>query len=81
MLVPRFNPRGTKVRKRLVTATGIQFELSKMVKIDAEQIAQKETQNLKNLEKNSKGVVYGQDEAIENIVDKILVAQAGLKPR
>ena len=51
-----------------------------MVKIDAEQIAQKETQNLKNLEKNLKGVVYGQDEAIENIVDKILVAQAGLKP-
>ena len=28
----------------------------------------------------SKGVVYGQDEAIENIVDKILVAQAGLNP-
>ena len=51
-----------------------------MVKIDAEQIAQNETQNLKNLEKNLKGVVYGQDEAIENIVDKILVAQAGLKP-
>tara|TARA_Y100000589_G_scaffold325626_1_gene363902 strand:+ start:557 stop:2800 length:2244 start_codon:yes stop_codon:yes gene_type:complete len=76
----RFNLKSTKVRKRVVTAPGIQFELSKMVKIDAEQIAQKETQNLKNLEKNLKGVVYGQDEAIENIVDKILVAQAGLKP-
>ena len=69
-----------KARKKVVTAEGIQFELSKIVKIDAEQIAQKETQNLKNLEKNLKGVVYGQDEAIENIVDKILVAQAGLKP-
>tara|TARA_B100001057_G_scaffold253668_1_gene253910 strand:+ start:5466 stop:7709 length:2244 start_codon:yes stop_codon:yes gene_type:complete len=76
----RFNLKATKVRKRIVTASGIQFELSKMVKIDAEQIAQKETQNLKSLEKNLKGVVYGQDEAIENIVDKILVAQAGLKP-
>ena len=52
------------------------MNLVKIVKIDAEQIAQKETQNLKNLEKNLKGVVYGQDEAIENIVDKILVAQA-----
>ena len=27
-----------------------------------------------------KKVVYGQDEAIESIVDKILVSQAGLKP-
>ena len=76
----RFNLNNVKTRKRLVTATGIQYELSKIVKIDAEQIAQKETLNLKNLEKNLKGVVYGQDEAIENIVDKILVAQAGLKP-
>ena len=76
----RFNLNNTKAKKRHVTAAGIQFELSKIVKIDAEQIAQKETQNLKNLEKNLKGVVYGQDEAIENIVDKILVAQAGLKP-
>ena len=76
----RFKLKGTKARKRLVTAEGVQFELSKIVKIDAEQIAQKETQNLKHLEKNLKGVVYGQDEAIENIVDKILVAQAGLKP-
>ena len=76
----RFNLKEVKARKKVVTAEGIQFELSKIVKIDAEQIAQKETQNLKNLEKNLKGVVYGQDEAIENIVDKILVAQAGLKP-
>ena len=76
----RFNLNNVKARKRLVTATSIQYELSKIVKIDAEQIAQKETLNLKNLEKNLKGVVYGQDEAIENIVDKILVAQAGLKP-
>ena len=74
----RFNI--TKTKKRKVFAKNIQYELSKMVKIDEEQIAQKETQNLKNLEKNLKGVVYGQDEAIEGIVDKILVAQAGLKP-
>ena len=53
----RFNLNNTKAKKRHVTAEGIQFELSKIVKIDAEQIAQKETQNLKNLEKNLKGVV------------------------
>jgi ATP-dependent Clp protease ATP-binding subunit ClpA len=51
-----------------------------MVKIPAEQVAEKESENLANLEKNLKATVYGQDEAIESIVDKILVAQAGLKP-
>ena len=70
----------SKKQKRRVYVKNIQFELSKIVKIDEEQIAQKETQNLKNLERSLKGVVYGQDEAIEGIVDKILVAQAGLKP-
>lgn len=74
----RFNL--TKSKKRRVNVSNIQYELSKMVKMDPDQIAQKETSNLKNLEKNLKGVVYGQDEAIDNIVDKILVAQAGLKP-
>ena len=45
-----------------------------------EQIAEKETENLAHLEDNLKKTVYGQDKAIEDIVDKILVAQAGLKP-
>ena len=44
-----------------------------------EQVKEKETQNLANLEKNIKGEIYGQDEPVKDIVDKILVAQAGLK--
>ena len=50
-----------------------------MLHIPEEQVAERETENLVNLEKNLKSVVYGQDNAIEDIVDKILVAQAGLK--
>ena len=65
---------------RLVSDVEIQFELSKMLNLPAEQVAEKETDNLANLEHNLKQVVYGQDTAIEDIVDKILVAQAGLKP-
>ena len=57
----------------------IQFELAKMIKVPTEQVAEKESDNLKNLESNMKKVVFGQDEAIESIVDKILVSQAGLK--
>jgi len=65
---------------KIVGEKEIQFELSKMVNIPEDRVAEKENDNLVNLEDNLKGSVYGQDEAIESIVDKILVAQAGLKP-
>jgi ATP-dependent Clp protease ATP-binding subunit ClpA len=65
---------------KVVTEKSIQFELSKILNLPAEQVAEREAENLANLESNLKKVVYGQDEAIENIVDKILVSQAGLKP-
>jgi ATP-dependent Clp protease ATP-binding subunit ClpA len=66
--------------ERVVTEESIQFEIAKMLNLPTEQVAERETSNLANLEDNIKKVVYGQDEAIENIVDKILVSQAGLKP-
>jgi|TARA_R110000796_G_scaffold146095_1_gene262797 ATP-dependent Clp protease ATP-binding subunit ClpA len=75
----RFKVRDQEDNK-VVTESSIQYELAKLVNIPEEQVAEKETENLANLEKNLKGSVYGQDEAIETIVDKILVAQAGLKP-
>ena len=64
---------------KVVDESEIQFELSKILKLPAERVAEKETDNLASLEKNLKGIVFGQDTAIEEIVDKILVAQAGLK--
>jgi|TARA_A200000159_G_scaffold162091_1_gene185235 ATP-dependent Clp protease ATP-binding subunit ClpA len=75
----RFNLKDPDVEK-LVTEEEIQFELAKMINMPVENIAEKETSNLAHLETNMKKSVYGQDQAIENIVDKILVAQAGLKP-
>ena len=74
----RFNLK--KVDKKIVTDKEIQYELAKSVKLPEEQVAEREAENLAHLEDNLKKVVYGQDEAIEGIVDKILVAQAGLKP-
>ena len=68
-----------QTENKVVSAVEIQFELAKMINIPAEQVAERETSNLANLEKNLKQGVYGQDEAIESIVDKILVSQAGLK--
>ena len=64
---------------RVIGADEIQFELSKQVKMPVENIAEKESSNLANLSKNMNATVFGQEKAISTVVDKILVAQAGLK--
>jgi ATP-dependent Clp protease ATP-binding subunit ClpA len=74
----RFNLKDQQA-ERTVDAEQIQYELSKQVKMPVESIAEKESSNLANLSKNMKANVYGQDEAIDMVVDKVLVAQAGLK--
>ena len=75
----RFKLTDSDDSEKIVTKQSIQFELARMISMPTEQIAETETDNLKNLENNLKGAVFGQDEAIESIVDKILVSQAGLK--
>ena len=57
----------------------IMFEVAKITGLPLEQVAAKENKNLKDLEKNMRGKVYGQDQAIEILLDKIYIAQAGLK--
>jgi ATP-dependent Clp protease ATP-binding subunit ClpA len=75
----RFKVNDVESEEKTVGEAEIQFELAKMLNLPTEQVAQRETSNLANLEANIKKVVYGQDTAIEQIVDKILVSQAGLK--
>jgi ATP-dependent Clp protease ATP-binding subunit ClpA len=65
---------------RIITEKEIQFELAKMVQMPEEVVAEQESSNLSNLEGQLKQEVYGQDTAIVEIVDKIYVARAGLKP-
>lgn len=65
--------------ERVVDAAAIEFELSKMVQMPAEVIAEQESTNLATLESNIQQEVYGQDTAVTEIVDKILVSRAGLK--
>jgi ATP-dependent Clp protease ATP-binding subunit ClpA len=57
----------------------IVFEVAKITGLPLDQIAAKESNNLKDLEKNMRAKVYGQDKAIEALLDKIFIAQAGLK--
>jgi len=76
----RFKLSNTPEGERTVSEEEVQFELSKMINLPTEQVAERESGNLVNLDKNIKKVVYGQDTAIDEVVDKILVSQAGLKP-
>jgi len=57
----------------------IVFEVAKMTNLPLEQVAAKETKKLTNLEDSLKADVYGQDTAIDTLLDKIYIAQAGLK--
>ena len=57
----------------------IVFEVAKITGLPLDQIAAKENKNLKDLEKNMRAKVFGQEKAIEVLLDKIYIAQAGLK--
>lgn len=57
----------------------IVFEVAKLANLPVEQIGAKESTNLAGLEKNLKTKVFGQETAIESLLDKIFISQAGLK--
>jgi ATP-dependent Clp protease ATP-binding subunit ClpA len=65
--------------ERIVTEKSIQFELSEMLKMPLEHFTEKESDIVVNLADKLKSEIFGQDDAIEEIVDKILVSRAGLK--
>ena len=67
-------------QERVVGENEIQYELAQIIQIPEEQIAETESNNLSNLETQINSEVFGQDQAVTELVDKILVARAGLKP-
>ena len=69
-----------KSKDWLVTRTDIVDAISKMTKIPVEQIGNTEgTKGIDNLEINIKGKLYGQDSAVDSVLEKIYVSRAGLK--
>ena len=66
--------------ERIVSEREIQYELSKMINIPEEVVSETESHNLSTLQEKLQEEVYGQDLAVQEVVDKIMVAQAGLKP-
>ena len=57
----------------------ILFEVAKIANLPLEQITSKEGLNLGGLEKNLRSKVFGQETAIDSLLDKIFISQAGLK--
>ncbi len=57
----------------------ILFEVSKMTKIPVSQMNEKDSNVLEKLEKNMRSYVFGQDNALDALLDKIFIARAGLK--
>ena len=53
--------------------------ISKFTKIPAEQIGSESTKTLVDLESTIKAKLYGQDQVVDTVLDKIYVARAGLK--
>jgi ATP-dependent Clp protease ATP-binding subunit ClpA len=65
--------------EQIVDLEQVTYELSKMINMPLETVAQKESKNLADLENSLKTAVYGQDTAVSGLLDKIFVAQAGMK--
>jgi ATP-dependent Clp protease ATP-binding subunit ClpA len=63
----------------IVDHNEIMFELAKQTGLNLDQLNSKENKNLKDLEKNMCSKIFGQNTAIEMLLDKIFIAQAGLK--
>ena len=65
-------------RKQLIDVPEIELIVAKMARIPAKQVSVSDKDVLKNLERNLKMVVFGQDEAIDTLTAAIKMARSGL---
>jgi ATP-dependent Clp protease ATP-binding subunit ClpA len=73
MLVPESR------RKKTITHKEIEDIVAKIARMPAKTISMDDAEQLKNLEKNLKLVVFGQDKAIDALATAIKMARAGLR--
>jgi len=73
------NLKSEEERSDIITEEHIIDEISYVTKIPVAKITEKQTDKIRNLESNLKQSIFGQNEAIEALVDRIYISQAGLK--
>lgn len=69
----------TAKRKKTITVKEIEDIVAKMARMPSKTVTMDDAETLKNLEKNLKLVVFGQDKAIEELNAAIKMARAGLR--
>lgn len=66
-------------RKSVVDTEEIEYIVAKIARIPARTVSSSDKEKLRDLEKNLKMLVYGQDQAIEALASAIKLARAGLR--
>jgi ATP-dependent Clp protease ATP-binding subunit ClpA len=72
----KLKAKGEKPTK--ITVKMVEAVLARMAKIPPKTVVASEKDRLKTLKEDLKGVVFGQDEAVDKIVDAIQISRAGL---
>ncbi|MFA5684938.1 MAG: ATP-dependent Clp protease ATP-binding subunit ClpA [Lysobacteraceae bacterium] len=67
-----------ELRKQVIDVSEIELIVAKMARIPAKQVSASDRDVLKNLDRNLKMVVFGQDEAIDSLASAIKMARSGL---
>jgi ATP-dependent Clp protease ATP-binding subunit ClpA len=65
-------------RKTLIDVPEIEYIVARMARIPAKQVSASDKDVLRNLDRNLKMVVFGQDEAIDTLTSAIKMARSGL---
>ena len=65
-------------RKKVINSTDIETIIAKIARIPPKTVSSSDKDVLRNLERDLKLVVFGQDEAIDTLADAIKMARAGL---
>ena len=65
--------------EQIVDLEQVTYEVSKIINMPLEIVAQTESKNLEGLEDSLKASVFGQDQAVDSLLDKIFIAQSGMK--
>jgi ATP-dependent Clp protease ATP-binding subunit ClpA len=65
-------------RKKMIGVTDVQNIVAKIARIPAKTVNNTDKDNLRNLDKNLKHVIFGQDEAIATLASAIKMARSGL---
>jgi len=73
----RIKPETERLKK--ITVKQIEEEVSRVARIPVTTTKIDETTKLKNLEQDIKNVIFGQDDAVDKLVDAVLISRSGLR--